>query len=73
MNIADMTIHIHQDLLPVHRERLEKEIRVFDGVTLARFSRSIKHGLFVIYDSESISSIKILRRVRQWDKSAVIF
>jgi len=73
MNIVDMTIYFHDDLLPVQRELLEKEVRVFDGVTLARFSSKINHGMFVIYDSESITAGKILNRVRQWDKNATIF
>ena len=73
MNIVDMTIHIHNDLLPAQREKLEKEIRVFDGVTLVRCSSKINYGMFVIYDSESISAGKNLNRVRQWDKNATIF
>ena len=68
-----MTIHFHDDLLPVLRERLEKEVRVFDGVTLARFSSKINDGMFVIYDTESTTAGKILNRVRQWDENATIF
>ena len=68
-----MTIHFHDDLLPVQREWLEKEVRVFDGVTLARFSSKINCGMIVIYDSESITAGKILNRVKQLDKNASIF
>jgi len=71
MNIADMTIHIPQDLLPVHQERLEDEVRVLEGVTAANFNYKIKHWLRVAYDSESITAKKVLKRVRQWDKDAV--
>ena len=71
MNIAEMTIHIHQDLLPVHQEKLEEEVRVLEGVTAAGFNYRIKHWLSVVYDSESITAKMILNLVRQWDKNAV--
>lgn len=71
MNIADMTIHIPQDLLPVHQERLEDELRVLEGVTAAYFNYRLKRWLRVAYKSESISAMKVLNRVRQWDKNAV--
>lgn len=71
MNIAEMTIHFHQDLLPMHKERLEEEVRVLEGVTGAHFNIKIKHWLSVVYDSESITAKMILNQVRQWDKDAV--
>ena len=70
MNIAEMTIHIHQDLLPVHQEKLEDEVRVLEGVTTAEFNYRIKHWLSVAYDSETITPRKVLNLVRQWDKDA---
>lgn len=74
MSNADIKmIHLHQDLLTVQRERLEKEVSVFDGVTLARFSYSLKHWLVVVYDADSINANTILNRVRQWDRNATIF
>ena len=71
MNIAEMTIHISQDLQPMHKERLEEEVRVLEGVTGASFNIRIKHWLSVVYDSESITAKMILNLVRQWDKNAV--
>lgn len=71
MNIAEMTIHIHQDLLPMHKERLEEEVSVLEGVTGVRFNIKIKHWLSVAYDSESITAKMILNQVKQWDKDAV--
>ena len=72
-DIAVITIHIHPDLLSVQRARLEEEIRVFDGVTFARFNHGVKHWLNVVYNPKSVTSKIILKRVRKWDKNAASF
>jgi hypothetical protein len=72
-DIAVITIHIHPDLPAGDRERLEQEVSIFDGVTLARFNHKVKHWLSVVYDSDSITAWKILTRVKQWDKNAVFY
>lgn len=72
-DIAVITIHIHPDLLSVQRERLEEEIRVFNGVSFARFNNGVKHWLNVIYNPKSVTSNRILKRVRKWDKNAAFF
>lgn len=72
-DIADIMIHVHPDLLSVQRERLEEEVRVLRGVITVCFGKKVKHELAVIYNPESINSEKILKRVKQWDKDAVIF
>lgn len=73
MNSAIITIHIHQALLPLQRERLEDEIRGIQGVTVARFNHRVKHWLTVAYDSKLVTAWNILNRVKQSDKNAVFF
>lgn len=72
-DIADIMIHVHQNLLSVHRVRLEEEVSVLGGVISACFSKDNTHELTVIYSTDSIDSSTILHRVRQWDKDAVFF
>ena len=68
-----MTIYINQDLMPVQQERLVDEVRVFEGVTAVGFNLIIKRWMFVVYDSELITSREIINRVKQWDNDAVYF
>jgi len=58
-----MPIYIHHDLLRVQRERLERELSVFKGVTAVRFSYSLKCWMIVTYNPESTNSEKILNQV----------
>lgn len=71
MSFAEIAIHIHQDQLPVHQEKLEEEGRELEGVTAVGFNYRIKHWLSVAHDSESITPRKVLNLVREWDKDAV--
>ena len=64
MSVLAMTIHFRDDLLQVQREMLAKEVRLFDGVSSARFSSKINYEMLVKYDFESITAGKILNRVR---------
>ena len=66
-------IHVHKDMLPVYREILLEEVRVIEGVTHAEIIYSLNFWLNVVYDTKAITSNKILKRVKQWDKNAVFF
>ena len=66
-------IHVHKDMLPVYREILLEEVRVIEGVTHAEIIYSLNFWLNVVYDTKSITSNKILKRVKQWDENAVLF
>ena len=68
-----MMIHIQRDMLPVYRENLLEEVRVIKGVARAEIIYSLNYWLNVVYDTKSITSNKILKRVKQWDKNAVHF
>ena len=58
-----MPIYIHHDLLRVQRERLERELSVFKGVTAVRFSYSLKRWMIVTYNPGLTNSEKILNQV----------
>ena len=66
-------IHVHKDMLPVYHEKLLEEIRIIKGVKRADIIYSLNYWLNVVYETKSISSYKILKRVKQWDKSAILF
>lgn len=72
MNNAIM-IHVHEDMLPVYREKLLEEVRVIKGVKRADIIYSLNYWLNVVYETKSITSKKILKRVRKWDKNALLF
>ena len=72
MNNA-MMIHVHKDMLPVYRENLLKEVRAINGVAHAEITYSLNFWLNVVYDTKSITSNKILKRVKQRDKNAILF
>ena len=66
-------IHVHKDMLPVYHEKLLEDIRVIKGVKRADIIYSLNYWLNVVYETKSISSNKILKRVKRWDKSAILF
>lgn len=72
MDIVDIMIHVHPDLLPMHREKLEGEMRGLKGIISAHFNHKITHELTMTYDPELLDSKAILMRVKQWDNEAVI-
>ena len=72
MNNA-MMIHVHRYMLPVYRENLLEEVRAIRGVARAEITYSLNFWLNVVYDTKSITSNKILKRVKQWDENAVLF
>ena len=72
IDIADIIIHVHQDLLSEQLERIEKEVSVLEGVTSVKFSHEIRHRLTVVYDPLVITSNRILSLVKQSDKNAIL-
>ena len=72
MYIVDIMIHVHPDLLPIHREKLEEEMRELRGTISVHFNHKITHELTITYNPELLSSKMIIKRVKQWDNEAVI-
>lgn len=72
IDIADIIIHVRQDLLSEQLERIEKEVSVLEGVTSVNFSHEIRHRLTVVYDPLVTTSNRILSLVKQSDKNAIL-
>lgn len=70
MNISDITIRIHPDLSPLHQERLIEELRIFEGITMARVNPRVNNWIGVAYDADLITPSNILAYVKRWDKKA---
>lgn len=72
MDIADVVVYVHPDLSAKQRAGIEEEFGRFDGIISVHFSPGHPHELTVAYDPRTTDSQHILKRVRQWDKSATL-
>ncbi len=72
MDIVDILIHIHPDLQPETRFRVEEALRSREGVVSVHFSPGHVHELTVAYDPDVINSETILGQIRQWDAAATM-
>ncbi|NIA02641.1 MAG: hypothetical protein GWO88_00265 [Planctomycetia bacterium] len=72
MDIVDILIHVHPDLLAEQRVELEEALSSSEGVVSVHFSPEHTHELTVAYDPEVINSKTILEQARQWDKDAMM-
>jgi len=72
MDIVDIMIHVHPDLSPEQRAKIEDVVGAHQGVISAHFSPDQLHELTVAYDPTTVNSETILEQVRQWDKKAVM-
>ena len=66
-------IHIHKDMLPVYHESLLDNVRFIKGVAHAEIIYGQNYWLNVVHETKSITSDKILKRVKKHDQSATIF
>jgi len=72
MDIADILIHVHPDLLAEQRAELEEALSSSEGVVSVHFSPQHTHELTVAYDPKAINSETILEQARQWDQEAMM-
>ena len=72
IDIADIVIHVHKNLLSEHLERIEEEVSALVGVISVTFSHEIKHRLTVVFDPMVTTSKRFLNLVKQWDKNAFL-
>jgi orotate phosphoribosyltransferase-like protein len=72
IDIADIVIHVHKNLLSEHLERIEEEVSALEGVISVNFSHQIKHRLTVVFDPMVTTSKRFLNLVKQWDKNAFL-
>lgn len=64
-------INVCLDNLQVSNEKFLEEVRVIKGVAHAEILHSSNCWLNVVYETKSITSDKIIKHVKKWDKGAV--
>ena len=64
MYIADLLIHVNENLSPAKRASLEEELRKISGVIAPRFNEETPHLLLVCYDAREVNSRDLLTRVK---------
>jgi len=63
INLADITLHIDEDLSAEQRGTIEESLRALDGVVSVHNSDRAPHLTVVGYDQRAIDSQRILKRV----------
>ncbi len=72
MDIVDILIYIHPDLLADQRVKLEETIGSSEGIVSVHFSPQHTRELTIAYNPETTSSKTILEQVRLWDREATM-
>jgi hypothetical protein len=63
-SIADLMVHIDEDLTPEQQCKLEDFVRHDRGVVSAGFSLKAQHLMMVAYDADEIHANEILTHIR---------
>jgi len=63
INLADLSLHINEDLSAEQRSTIEESLRALDGVVSVHNSEKTPHLMVVEYDPSVMDSQKILNRV----------
>lgn len=73
MHTVDVLIHVHPELSPDARTKLEQEVMANTGVIAANFDHHKNpHALTVLYNPDAVQSKQILDTVKQHDPSATM-
>jgi hypothetical protein len=72
IQLADVTVHIDEDVSDEQRVRIENALRALDGVVSVHMPSDKRHLIVVEYDAEVNHSQEILRCVRQERVHAVL-
>lgn len=71
MKTADILVHVHPELSPEMRAKVEEEVRRCGGVISAEFDHhEHPHALLVLYNPDAVRSEKLLLVVRRHDPEA---
>ena len=65
INLADVTVHIDEDVDHETREGIQEQLRGLDGVVAAASHDQRPHLMVVEYDPAKVDSGAILARVQQ--------
>lgn len=73
MDTVDVLIHVHPDLAPETRAKVEKEMLACTGVMAATFDhRQHPHSMTVLYDPDTVKDRQILEIARRFDPAATM-
>ena len=65
IQLADVTVHIDENVSDEHRSRIENALRALDGVVSVHMPLDKRHLVVVEYDPQANDSQNILRCVRE--------
>lgn len=64
MQLTDVLIHIDQNTNESEKENIIQQLRGVKGVIAPRFNKKKDHLLLVSYNSDTISSLNLLNKVK---------
>jgi len=64
MQLADVLIHLDQNINESEKENIIEQLRDVEGVIGPRFNKDREHLLLVCYDSDTIGSLTLLNKVK---------
>ena len=64
MQLADVLIHLDQNINESKKENLVEQLRTVEGVIAPRFTNERDHLLLVSYNSDTTSSLTLLNEVK---------
>lgn len=73
MSTVDILIHVHPELSPETRAKLEEEVSACNGVISANFDHhQHPHALIVLYNPDAIQGKQMLDVVKRHDPAATM-
>jgi hypothetical protein len=63
--LAEVVVHIDEDLADEQREILEQDLRTLRGILDLSFCRNRHHLMIVQYQPEMVSSTRLIEQVRR--------
>lgn len=64
MQLTDVLIHLDQNINESEKENIIEQLRDVEGVIAPRFNKEREHLLLVSYNSDTISSLTLLNKVK---------
>lgn len=64
MQLSDIVIHVKQDINNPEKDKIIKMLRAVEGVIAPRFNKEKGNLLLVSYNSDNLSSLALLNKIR---------
>lgn len=65
MHLAEVLIHVNENLDDSGQNELEEQLRSVEGVVAPRFSLERDNFLFVSYNTDQVTSSSLIKKVRE--------